>query len=111
MTEAEINEAVARKLGWKFQGGTWDEPWKEIVEDPKFPEDTYGMRSRCKEPRNYCTSIEAAWEIVEKIIKGGQQMNLFIHPDGVMVSYKYDEIVASSKNAPMAICLAFLKLP
>lgn len=52
MTGQEINEAVARKLGWESYAGK--KFWKrgeEIIEDVDLP--------------NYCHSIAAAWEIVE----------------------------------------------
>ena len=82
-----LNEAVARKL----------HP-DEII-----------IISRAK---NYCHSIEAAWEIVEQI---NQTYGFVLGKSGNkwIVSTTWDndiESIAEADTAPMAICLAFLKL-
>lgn len=98
MTAQEINEAVARKLGI------------ELTPCPIMDS------CSCCGPQNYCTDIKAAWEIVE-VLPGFQIMyiGIFDGPSwrcitrhnlsGEFISYQYD-----ADTAPMAICLAFLKL-
>jgi hypothetical protein len=85
VTDIEINEAVARKL----KG-----------------EDTRLIK-------NYCHSIEAAWEIVEHLRKQPLR-TLFLF----VVALKLDVPVGDDslmwffeKASPMAICLAFLNMP
>ena len=91
MTDQEINEAVARKLG-TFQEGAlyYDLP-------------------------DYCHSIEAAWEIVESE-KGKHFFEIHETPEGWIAIFC--PVVGTWKQmtrgevdaAPMAICKAFLKL-
>lgn len=97
MTDQEINDAVASKLHW---GG------KSI-----------------KTHIDYCHSIEAAWEIVEHIRQRPNPKAL-INPSYAweihakrkswivyMTGPTWKQMVsAEADTAPMAICLAFLKL-
>ena len=86
MTDTELNESVARKLGWLRT------PLNEFVPD-------------------YCHSIAAAWEIVEKL-----RPNIVLYDLGrkwVVSRSCYEgigETLGEAATAPMAICLAFLKL-
>lgn len=98
MTDQEINEAVARKFGWvydaKFQD--WGDPDGVVMPLP-----------------DYCHSIAAAWEAVKYIQKmeisvdvrawSSNSFSVFIRC-GI-------EMTAIANTAPMAICLAFLKMP
>jgi len=106
MTDQEINEAVAKKLGWeKMQnpaviGEGYLTSWKN-------PTSSYGH------PPDYCHSIEAAWEIVEKI-KETELFALCFH-DGqwhceINCVDGERPIDQEADTAPMAICKAFLKL-
>lgn len=82
MTDAEINEAVARKLGIDLGN---------------------------LKPREYCHSIEAAFEILHKF----KSWTIGKHWEGGFVCLLMDgskPIKAEADTAPMAICLAFLKL-
>lgn len=103
LTDQEINEAVARKLGWIKQTREF-EPWKLSGHEGV-------MRSQYEMDRefNYCTSIQAAWEIMEKY-----RFELWpsIHA-GKWVCRPQGEggIAEEADTAPMAICEAFLKLP
>ncbi len=97
MTDQEINEAVARKLGYMSD-----------KTDPRSVTD-------------YCRSIAAAWEVVESLKNHsvtirkadaltGWYCNIFSwqgYPNGE----KQPEIEAEADTAPMAICLAFLISP
>lgn len=99
MTPQEINEAVARKLGWSIAGvdpaNYYSQRWIQSVPD-------------------YCHSIEAAWEIIASLEAGwlyelstgfgGKHLCRFVH-------WEKGEFEESADTAPMAICLAFLKLP
>jgi hypothetical protein len=121
VTNHEINEAVARKLGWID------------IQPSSNPKIFYGFRGDTDEMQlipDYCTSIAAAWEIVEK-----QSMALVPFSSGRWYATTIDmpetenecfEIWTQSNcatenecscgccvvadTAPMAICLAFLKL-
>jgi hypothetical protein len=93
MTDSEINEAVAVKLG----------PSGKIQADYPLP---------------YCTSIAAAWEVVESVCRKDKWFELYrLKEEWVCVfentSFRGspDSYEASAHTAPMAICLAFLKLP
>lgn len=88
MTDQEINHAVARKL----KG-----------EDTRLIKD-------------YCHSIEAAWEIVGYMAK--QHFGVSVSHDNLrdlwqcgIESIKEPGQYETADTAPMAICLAFLKLP
>lgn len=115
-TNQEINESVARKLGvsdrWPWQwdgkqwityegGGVWDKYGKPPLNIP-----------------NYCGSIEAAWEVVEKV--GFDRFRIikarFIPEWSAIFEFqtlpdkKITEFYACDESLPMAICLAFLKM-
>lgn len=103
MTDKKINDAVARKLGW----------WKIENGIGKRPE--YKEGDGCADViPDYCGSIEAAWEIVEKL---GDFTLRYSPPKKWIVSklmawnHQDDTIIGEADTAPMAICLAFLKLP
>jgi Phage ABA sandwich domain len=100
MTNQEINEAVARKLGWtydeKFQD--WGNPQDEKMLLP-----------------DYCGSIAAAWEIVEHVKLPMQLGNNCVVKGSEWYCFWWDnknnrEYREHADTAPMAICLAFLKL-
>lgn len=86
----EINEAVARKLGWK-------------------PNERLRHVLAVQFPPNYCHDMAAAWEIVESL-----DMTTYINCPAVggkkwHVAFG-DQGWTEDNSAPMAICLAFLKL-
>lgn len=100
MTPVEINEAVARKLGWKVN---------------KFPYKTGTPKKGGKwilgnDIPYYSTDIAAAWELLDKKLhNGGIAKN--IHGRWVC-SWDQgggDWIVEVAEKAPLAICSAFLK--
>jgi hypothetical protein len=106
MTPAELNEKVARKLGWVN---------KRMIEDK--PQTLGWIREGYYQPMPtaYSTSIEAAWEIVEHLRKTHQIMvdvafNKFQvticnePPNEINFTFEAD-------TAPLAIVLCFLKLP
>lgn len=103
MTDQEINEAVARKLG---------------LPEPKWELYTSHPVSMVRwDVPDYCHDIKAAWEIVEKL-RSDERLHIVVSPDGV---YRYSmvllfrdgshaDIDGHGQTAAMAICLAFLKL-
>lgn len=106
MTNKEINEAVARKLGKPIyiRHG--------IITETITPEMAGWQVAKVNGWfHDYCTSIAAAWEVVET--------NDNSYPSGIMkVGTKWLPIVRgrtcseyAADTAPMAICLAFLKVP
>lgn len=85
MTDQELNEQVARKLG----KGHIQEGWEKVCIIP-----------------DYCHSIAAAWEIWDHF---HEMATLTKHEGKWMLDYgRRFRIVADT--APKAICLAFLKL-
>lgn len=100
MTDSEINEAVARKLGWTYHEDAtplcWEMPTTSTVYVKNYPD--------------YYHSIQAAWEILTdhcdtwEIYCNGSTVD-------VTLSKNYDTAGREADTAPMAICLAFLKLP
>lgn len=96
MTDQELNEAVARRLG------TWSPEWAMGFSMP------------------YSTDIKSAWEVVEFCIKN-VGVPSFRYRDGAsppdwnfscMPVYKpeFYKVTANAISAPRAICEAFLKL-
>ncbi len=95
MTNQEINEAIARKLGWNG-------PDKYgLFIDPKAPAGF--IAQPCP---NYCGSITAAWEMTK-----GQYVRMVGNDHGWFCTFSPEEgYEARANTAPMAVCLAFLKL-
>lgn len=93
MTDNEINEAVARKLGY-----LWEK--SDVMNATK----------------DFCHDIKAAWEVVNHL-KDRQlciQINIATNESkvGAWIGDAYKQICfGDAATAPMAICLAFLKLP
>jgi len=119
MTDQEINEAVAQKLGWHqtdvfVSGGGTVARWSAALPDGRVQE---------KLP-DYCHDIKAAWEIVDYINslptrigdKGHFYFQMRRDKQGYTVKLipgefnKGSTIEATASIAPLAICLAFLKL-
>ncbi len=106
MTPEEINKAVARKLGRPAACSHCKGAWE------KHQGEMWAKACTCScHTTNYCSSIAAAWEIVEKFkeyqiekLKGPTEYYVRLGNVG-------DKLWAKSETAPMAICLAFLKLP
>lgn len=106
MDDNEINEAVARKLGWtKCEHSTMEKG--EIVPaigwikpNPIKPHFHEGLP-------DYCHSIEAAWGIVEAL---DNDFAMFKGCNGGWVVNIKGELTKAD-TALMAIALAFLKLP
>lgn len=101
MADQEINEAVARKLGWK------DTSQSKCGGPQKHA--NHGDFYSCYEGiPDYCHRIEAAWKIVEisetmVIAKLSSGWACNPTPPGF-------ENLVKAESAPMAICLAFLKI-
>ena len=101
MTPEQINEAIARKLGWK--------PCS-CIGGPHEKEHRAYMPSMNHKVPDFCRSIEAAFEILDrmfsvKIEKISDEWQCELG-DG-----KNGDEFASADKLPMAIALAFLKLP
>lgn len=110
MADEEVNIAVARKLGYDVIAGDDSAIFIRTVM-PK-PLDI-------KHLPDYCTSIKAAWEIVEFILRNiqndGDHFDIGLTGHGnewlcVINELSDKRIEARADTAPMAICLAFLKL-
>lgn len=113
MTDQEINEAVARKLGWNCVCNCHP--------GPSYSCECFMYRCEISKPKDYCHSIAAAWEIpnIESLIRlrdgrwsarfGDGASDGSYYEVGIYSDYDYGEM-AIADTAPMAICLAFLKL-
>lgn len=113
MTNQEINEAVARKLGWKH-AQCQDAPGLKTGKEWWF--DLEGMP---RDTPDFCHSIAAAWEIVEKFQYNLRRIKAMPANKESFWLYKFeictgpfaeDWISESADTAPMAIALCFLKL-
>lgn len=110
MTNQEINEAVARKLGNDLR------VYNKVDVYKKQPNGNYILT----QIPAYCTSISAAWEIVENVAKKPKMVfRMSMDEAGVGVSFsKWGKHIAdtvelyseAADTAPMAIALCFLKL-
>lgn len=106
MTDQEINEAVAKRLGWIKTDLTSVGLWKQ-------PGSTDDQGVYLRDLPDFCNRIEAAWEMAEKI----EWFCLEKNHDGSgwsvydMAGTEEATLICESDTAPMAICLAFLKLP
>lgn len=109
VTDQEINLAVARGLGWE-------------VRSPSRCEDNKPEHIHISDPSrgiwclpNYCHSIEAAWEIMEYLAPKyfGISIGHGTNPDFWQCEIHgkgWEKVYERADTAPMAICLAFLKL-
>lgn len=110
MTPNEINEMVALKLGWRYHEDLKPICWQS----------PHGG-SYLRDFPDYCHSIAAAWEIVENLAKKDLTIDIsFTDYLGfkARVSIRSENGGAwtfhargiKADTAPLAICLAFLKL-
>jgi hypothetical protein len=115
MTDLEINEAVARKLGW-IDSDFPVKGWFKLEVQP-------GSWTYLDEFPAYCTDIAAAWEVVPHLPYFTLTTHGYLNmKDGLNITkWEVRSVDASDLNniigyqaeadtAPMAICLAFLKL-
>lgn len=103
MTDLEINEAVARKLG--------NTEWTSGADGYKTI-DELTNEEKCYMVPDYCHDIKAAWEIVERQKHNGFMMCLD-NVDGFWVcSFSSNKSLlknaVQADTAPMAICKAIL---
>lgn len=105
MTDKKINEAVARKLGWT------PNPDHQRKNERAWL-DVNGLNQHLPD---YVGDIQAAWEVVEKLFQEGMCVQINIAGNekevGCNIGDKHQQkAFGYSESAPMAICLAFLKL-
>lgn len=103
MTNHEINEQVARKLGYKKDHqDIEDSDGYDYWDDGKHPH---------KDELDFTTSISAAWEIVEHL-KPTHFIQVWEYPTYCNCRIIREQRVfeAQANTAPLAVCLAFLKL-
>jgi hypothetical protein len=109
MTPEQINEAVAIRLGWEkvpVPGPTPRALW--------IQKGRYGHGDGQYVVPDYSGDIKLAWEIVEHLrAQQGYALNLKSFTNGVWIKINAGkiEVKADAETAPMALCLAFLKLP
>ena len=127
MTNQDINEAVARKLGWEWTGHKEPNCWMP-PQEWKFKQT--GIFMVPMPLQNYCTSIAAAWEIPSKYpilptkTTDGKEYSFCLMQwssgwtaawvdlsEAVSGKYGRELYSAWADTAPMAVCWAFLKLP
>lgn len=104
MTDTEVNEAVARKLGWEEIDTTLGKRWVFPSEDPL-------REYRCpsymdEQAPDYCHSIAAAWEIPLSLEGGRFEIQRF----GDKWICIIEDKIETADHPSMAICLAFLKV-
>ena len=130
LTDREINEAVARKLGWACNDRHCNGDFKHTCgacgkygHGNCYGDGTGAVQVECDHMPDYCHSIEAAWEIVSrrKLIfkcEFAPYLNLWKASFEAFGWCCGEERHNPSKDwkgeadtAPMVICLAFLKIP
>lgn len=115
MTNDEINEKVARRLGAKRLvaeghdcGDHYHDHWELTHE--------WNYRKYAKFLPNYCEDLKAAWEIAEKnaVINSWWCFTIHAYLGGWVAGWSDRDgswrNKTDSDTAPMAICLAFLKM-
>jgi len=117
MNNTELNEAVARKLGWTK---ATDEHCHKYAGN-HFPKGHWCKNDDATySPQPYSTDIAAAWEIVEHVNQNGLGHWLIFQTQcsgfrtwaaGITDRPGVESVDAEATTAPHAICLAFLKLP
>lgn len=118
MTDIELNEAVARKLGWVTDDDFRFDPYLGKDLKPRsrklgWIKDPDGVPAFFTAPPDYCHSIEAAWEVVEWIKKESEKsfrVNFKIKFWGIGYLAEVFGEESEADTAPMAIVLSFLKL-
>jgi hypothetical protein len=111
MTPEEINEAVAKKLGWTDMKVCTDPDMIHFQELCGYDKDAdWGNVP------NYCTDIAAAWKVVGHLMSKNYDVSIKCHPAYESEEFYECRIANSSVHefadtAPMAIALAFLELP
>lgn len=114
-SDADLNELVAKRLGWfnltKYAPMGWDGTKEKRRLVGSFH--TVGADANLIDVPDYCGSIEAAWAIVEKL-HPTNCFTLFSWPARFIVrivgNTEKDVFQAEADTAPRAIALAFLKL-
>src|ERR1041385_4445881 len=108
MTDQEINEAVARKLGWKF----FDEHYQYWI--PPTVEAVHKYGDRPNYLPLYTKKIEHVWDIVDYLKATDTccvQINCDDKSAGCWIGNKKNRLCfEEARTVPMAICKAFLKL-
>lgn len=106
MTDQELSEACARKLGWTYNPCSENDRLSTWTK----PDGTYGgFKVDCPA---YSTSIEAAWKLFEskQFYNGGIAKNIWGKWVCSWDRGGGDWITEAADTAPRAICEAFLKL-
>ena len=116
MTDQEIAEAVAKKLGWRdvnhrkgVSVGFPPNPNLPGVPDSEIP---------YVEISGFTKDIQAAWGVMEAILERIPRKDIHLehlHGAGWRISTCFEEEAwkdwVTADTAPLAICQAFLKLP
>lgn len=112
----EINALVAKRLGWfnitKYAPPNWYGKKEKRRLVGSFH--TIGADAHLVDIPDYCGKIEAAWEIVEKMSDDYEVTIIAAHRKywchAAGPTWK-QVVTGEADTAPMAIALAFLKLP
>lgn len=105
MTDQEINEAVARGLGWTYNNKSEPLCWKSPGDKACYLSDVF----------DYCHSISSAWEVMDTLTRecgsvdlcwmaGSKKWNC-----NFMKDFTKEFMHVQEDSAPKAICQAFLK--
>jgi len=120
MTPEQINEAVAKKLGWTDICNRHEIGYgiKWVGNNPRKKRNNIpdGYRAFDSLP-DFCRSIEAAWELVDNWNECG---DFYLRRETIQKKINWqasfwfngeNKAAEWADTAPMAIALAFLKLP
>lgn len=108
---AELNEQVARKLGWtnlhKF------DVLPHLLGEPNGAKSEYPNEDGIAKVPDYCGSIEAAWEIVEFIGKTHSMSMYWLGKEDGSRFWRVGitgKALEDADTAPLSIVKAFLKM-
>ena len=105
MTPEQINEAVARKLGWTNSDYPVKGWLKRFYKGPEGEKEYY-----LDEPEDYCRSIEAAWEIIGSLKCDWEMKTTSYGIDFTIFDDAGEFPSAVEDTVPMAICMAYLRM-
>lgn len=112
MTPIQINQAVARKLGWIQCCNSKTMEYGKIVDCFGWSKGGSHFHELCP---GYCYDIKAAWEIVDHLNTQHYAVKIISMPmlGHCSISKDGEEpfVIENHNTVSMSICLAFLKLP
>jgi len=105
----EMDALVAEKvMGW--ERGDWLKKWPDGSKQEYFDVWIIPELAPLHNTPLFSTSIAAAWQVVEKLVRSPDTLRLIISELGVTAVFTHNkQAIGEGDTAPEAICLAALK--